>query len=715
MDEDGTRVQAAKAAEEALRLWKGWKKDSSTSQALHNSAMFPYEHPLCSTSEGDVATVYLAGVPARSARERHQVKPGVVRLVNEGQTFSVTRGDSSRAYPKRVLLDTGAQPVMLGRRLANELGLVPHDLDPCPFTIATSLGGTKQPTGLTKEPLRLQFKVGADSYTYVAVRCVVTSATTYDILLGQQALYPIGFGHDSWTEEAWFRPGWSLGDGHKENLPVSFSNLAGLVDSEAAMYGCVGLADTLPTGNSLLEGNMSALDTAPPSELKVPGRMSLPGRRPKDPLTPWGSSKELTQRCRGLVEGVDRGFLEDSGGQPPLQQLVNLHHSPEGIVLVELFAGLSTGLAAVLEAGLFVSTYVYVDNNDMVSKAAKHHIKQLQARYPRQLPASAVQGCMSRLPGDISLIGEEDLQRLGRVDLVMAGWPCQGHSRAGLGKGLQDPRSGLFWELLRLLRWWQRMQATPVGYILENVPPLGIVDPQVQADAQLVCRYLGKPVAVDAAALGSYAHRLRWKWTNLASASGISAALHQLARPAGRHVDHILDRGRHAQVVVHADQPPLAVVNQVGMPRLALSTLVSYPGSHAFRDHGPGLVWDTTTRRLEEPRADERERAMGFLTGTTTAPELTESQRRQILGQAMDLTSMVWFVGVCLAVQQYNTSGLGEHLGANGPGQGAQEDAVLADMGRVAPEESSVWKDSQQAWDRVLGEIKNRDAIEWLV
>ena len=56
---------------------------------------------------------------------------------------------------------------------------------------------------------------------------------------------------------------------------------------------------------------------------------------------------------------------------------------------------------------------------------------------------------------------------------------------------------------------------------------------------------------------------------------------------------------------------------------------------------------------------------------------------------------MVWFVGVCLAFQQYNTSGLGEHLGANGSGQGAHEDVVLANMGRVAPEESPVWKDSQ--------------------
>ena len=163
-----------------------------------------------------------------------------------------------------------------------------------------------------------------------------------------------------------------------------------------------------------------------------------------------------------------------------------------------------------------------------------------------------------------------------------------------------------------------------------------------------------------------YAHRLRWKWKILASASGILAALHRLARPTGRYVDHILDKGRHAQVVVHADQPPLVVVNQVGMPRLALPTLVSYPGSYAFQDHGPGLVWDTTTRRLEKPRADECERAMRFLTGTTAAPELTESQRRQALGQAMDLTSMVWFVGVCLAFQQYNTNGLGEHLEANG-------------------------------------------------
>ena len=89
-------------------------------------------------------------------------------------------------------------------------------------------------------------------------------------------------------------------------------------------------------------------------------------------------------------------------------------------------------------------------------------------------------------------------------------------------------------------------------------------------------------------------------------------------------MDDILDTGRHAQVVVQADKPLLAPLNQIGKPRLALPTLVSYPKSHVFRDQGPELVWVCTTRRLEEPCVDERERAMGFLNGTTSAPGLTE-------------------------------------------------------------------------------------------
>ena len=98
------------------------------------------------------------------------MKPGVVRLVNEGHVFSVSQSKAPAVYPQRVLMDTGAQPVMLGKRLAAELGLVASDLDSCPFMVATSLGGTDQPRGITKEPLRLRFLVGSDRYGYTVIK-----------------------------------------------------------------------------------------------------------------------------------------------------------------------------------------------------------------------------------------------------------------------------------------------------------------------------------------------------------------------------------------------------------------------------------------------------------------------------------------------------------------------------------------------------------------
>ncbi len=52
----------------------------------------------------------------------------------------------------------------------------------------------------------------------------------------------------------------------------------------------------------------------------------------------------------------------------------------------------------------------------------------------------------------------------------------------------------------------------------------------------------------------------------------------------------------------------------MGQRRMALPTFVSFPVSHAYREGGPGLVWDTCSQRLVEPNADERKHAMGFPT-----------------------------------------------------------------------------------------------------
>jgi hypothetical protein len=143
---------------------------------------------------------YLSDIAARSARERRGVRPGVVRLVNDDGVMVVGRtdGNSTRATPLRVMLDSGAQPVMIGKQLAQDLGLVASDLEPCPFTIVTSVGGTETALGYTRHPLQLMFGVGSGPlFTHVSLQCAVTGATNYDILVGQQALYPLGFGVDN--------------------------------------------------------------------------------------------------------------------------------------------------------------------------------------------------------------------------------------------------------------------------------------------------------------------------------------------------------------------------------------------------------------------------------------------------------------------------------------------------------------------------------------
>jgi hypothetical protein len=105
---------------------------------------------------------------------------------------------------------------------------------------------------------------------------------------------------------------------------------------------------------------------------------------------------------------------------------------------------------------------------------------------------------------------------------------------------------------------------------------------------------LGVPVLIDAAAVGSRANRPRLWWTNLAPAELLQSAVGRIKRP-DVYVSDILDPHRAPRRVYHDDQAPLAVVNRKGEPRRALPMLVSFASLYAFKDNGPGLVWDSTT------------------------------------------------------------------------------------------------------------------------
>jgi hypothetical protein len=103
----------------------------------------------------------------------------------------------------------------------------------------------------------------------------------------------------------------------------------------------------------------------------------------------------------------------------------------------------------------------------------------------------------------------------------------------------------------------------------------------------------------------------------------LQSAIGRTKRP-DFYVSDILDSHRIPRRIYHNDQAPSVVVNRKGEPRRAFPTLVSFARSYAFKDNGPGLVWDSITQEMVEPNADKRERAMGFATGTINVHGISE-------------------------------------------------------------------------------------------
>ncbi|BBN16821.1 hypothetical protein Mp_7g09570 [Marchantia polymorpha subsp. ruderalis] len=334
---------------------------------------------------------------------------------------------------------------------------------------------------------------------------MVTSAESYDVLVGGAVLYPMEFRMDYWTETAAYRPGWESGDERMSELPVRFiSRDRPLGSSHAVLASIAGFSGVLTWLDDLLEGNRSAEDTPVYEELEE--MVSLAASSLDVPL--WGSCHALQQEADRLVKkawsevSLPAQAERVSGGRlvcglstlsPLVTTPIIWEYSPEGVCLQDLFGGISTGLAAVLESGILVRRYLYVEKDETARRVSSRHVTQLMHRFPFLLPRSAVRGYKKALPSDIHCWGRQT-----SIELDISIW--------------------------------------------------------------------------------------------------------------------ILDVSRYSQVVRVADRSPMALVNHVGQPRMALPTLVSYPASHAYRDGGPRLLWDSTLHQLVEPNADERERAMRFLT-----------------------------------------------------------------------------------------------------
>ena len=200
------------------------------------------------------------------------------------------------------------------------------------------------------------------------------------------------------------------------------------------VFGCGAFVDTLPYGSALLDESLVLMMNVEDQWEMIPKSALV--RHPNDHLLPWCNSAELPRRYEDIIL-----YLSSMTPIIPHRPSALVHsfcrvRQTRGLLRWKCLGGIETGLAAVLKAGLMVQRYVYVDNSQMSIYLVRHHFYQMMALYSQQLH-----------PNNVTLISEADLGRLDLVDMVIAGWPCQGHSRVGAGQDLEDPRSSLLWDL----------------------------------------------------------------------------------------------------------------------------------------------------------------------------------------------------------------------------------------------------------------------------
>jgi site-specific DNA-cytosine methylase len=78
------------------------------------------------------------------------------------------------------------------------------------------------------------------------------------------------------------------------------------------------------------------------------------------------------------------------------------------------------------------------------------------------------------------------------------------------GQGFSNPRSGLFWKFIRVVQHLHQSHMHPCAYLLENIPPLEDYKSTILVGWQQIRVWIGEPVQVIVASIGSQAHWFQW-------------------------------------------------------------------------------------------------------------------------------------------------------------------------------------------------------------
>ncbi|WP_165769084.1 DNA cytosine methyltransferase [Virgibacillus profundi] len=159
--------------------------------------------------------------------------------------------------------------------------------------------------------------------------------------------------------------------------------------------------------------------------------------------------------------------------------------------ILSLFDGISVAQVALEKAGITYNEY-------FASEINKDSITVTKDNYPNTVHI-----------GDVTKIDKSIISNLGKIDLLVGGSPCQGISRSKNGRlNLDDPRSKLFFEYVRIRDWIIKNNNPDVKFLLENVKPN-------KETLEIMNEHMGCEATEIDSVLVSAQRRKRLYWTNI--------------------------------------------------------------------------------------------------------------------------------------------------------------------------------------------------------
>ncbi len=87
--------------------------------------------------------------------------------------------------------------MIIGIQFAKKMGMLDSKLWKSMWQIRIASGSIKEVLWKSSDLITLNFNEGTDQELWLQVRCLVTNATSYDVLIGQEAMFPPGFTIDN--------------------------------------------------------------------------------------------------------------------------------------------------------------------------------------------------------------------------------------------------------------------------------------------------------------------------------------------------------------------------------------------------------------------------------------------------------------------------------------------------------------------------------------